>query len=131
MSFGILAAEKSSDAHLLPFDVPEALQDVFSERDLNACRHFAAFANWPCKDVVILNSVLELLHEPEWLALNDLAGSEWAIGDNETVNVTTIASSGPDDEPVRKRVCVRDNATVAKRQRLLVVIVLLVEPAGF
>lgn len=107
MSFGILEAEKSAHVHPFPLHVAEALQDVFGERGFDSVRHFRDLAQGPRENIVIVESVLELLHEPDGLALNDLAGSERAICEDELPPAGMLVPRLPQDLPVRRRAVAR------------------------
>jgi len=73
---------------------------------------------------VIDTTVFELLHQPDGLALYDLAGFERAVGQDKAIHVATIPGIGPDNEAIRERIGMRDRARMPKRERFLVVVVL-------
>lgn len=82
------------------------------------------FVQQSSQDVVILDAVLELLHESYRLAFDDLAGLKLAIRDHVAIHVAAIAGISADHEPVGEGIRVGDDLAVLKRQRLLIVIVL-------
>jgi hypothetical protein len=76
------------------------------------------------KDIVIVDTIFELLHERHRLAVDDLAGPEHPTRNDETIHVTAIAAIGTDDESIREWVRARNDFAVPKLQGLFVVMVL-------
>jgi hypothetical protein len=67
-----LDTEKSTNTDLLSVHVSEAFQHVFSKRRLNGLGDFGVVPDRPRQDVVVADAVLDLFHQSDRLALNDL-----------------------------------------------------------
>ena len=66
-----------------------------------------AFADEHGKHLVVDLAILDLLEEPDRIALDNCAGRKGSRSQHEAVDAVAVATAGADNETIRKRVCAR------------------------
>ena len=55
------------------------------------------------QNFVVHFSVLNLLHQCDRIAIDDLTGFQVSLRQDETIHVVSVLGAGVEDEPIRKR----------------------------
>ena len=124
ISFRLLAREEATDLHALSGHVGESFGDKMFERCHDYVIKRDAFADEYGKHLVVGLAILDLLEEPDWIALDNGARRKGSPSQHEAVDTIAVATARADDETIRKRVWARDFDRALICQSALIVDVL-------
>ena len=124
IGFRFLTGEEATDLHALSGHVGKGFGNEMFER----CHDYGikrdAFADEYGKHLVVDLAILDLLEEPDWIALDNGARRKGSPSQDEAVDTIAVATARADDETIRKRVWARNFDRALISQSALVVNVL-------
>ena len=130
MAMGRVRIEEAAGANHSFRQMVKDVTDKVDQRRSHGFGNLLRFHDRPSNDVVVNGAVFPLLHQPQHLAFDHLAGVQRATCKHETIEIVAIGSGSIRDEPVRIRIRPRHRGDPSQDTALLVIVMLQSKPCG-